>query len=240
MAHVDEWFIDWIDYHQLLHPHRGWVKASDPDGPDFYAGWIEAFERLGATEDLCRRASRALQANPPKFLNNHLPELKSAIIEMRKTSAIGAASPGERVDPEQVKAAIASHGCPECDGTGWATRRAHWPLFDWMLVVQMFCRCPHGRWRRANDRDVAEGRPRNYDDLQARPELWNQNLSFPSWGNRPSRPDVEMEETTIGQWRYLDPHDPTPEGARVRITADFLRSPGETRQAGRAESSPAF
>lgn len=223
MHDVREWFFTWLEYHQFLHPHRNWIKPEHINAGTFYAGWIETLEAFGATEELCRRASRKLQEASPKFLNNHLPDLKSVLIDFRKSAPLGIVTgDGDYVNPEQVKAATASHECPECNGTGWATRRAYWPSFDWMPTVDMFCRCPHGRWRRINDPDLAQGKPRNHDDLQAHPELWNSEIGFSLWSARPTNPDVDIEDMA-GQWRYLKPGEAAPEGARTRLSPSFIR-----------------
>ena len=207
--HVDEWFFQWLEYHQMLHRNRQWIRSENPNAPEIYAGWIESFERIGATSELAHRASRRLQENPPKFLNEHLPAIRHAIFELRKSESTTATQGPERATPDQVQAAIESHECPECDGTGWARRQAYWPSLRWSPFVDMFCRCPHGRWRKITDADLrTDGR--NYDDLQAWPSLWNPDLTFPLWSNRPVKPESIAIPETEGKWHYLPPSRPAP------------------------------
>ncbi len=183
MLPVNEWFFQWLEFHQMLHPNRQWMRGENPNACEFYAGWIESLQNIGVTYDLAQRASRHLQENPPKFLNEQLPAIRNAIFELRKAESTSVTQGPDRVTPEQVQAAIKSNDCPECEGTGWARRQAHWPSLRWTPMVDMFCRCPHGRWRKQNDPDVAKGR--NYDDLQAWPAIWNPGLDSPLWSNKP-------------------------------------------------------
>lgn len=221
MHHVDEWFFQWLEFHQMLHPNRQWMRGDQPNAFEFYTGWIESFERIGATLDVAQRASRNLQENPPKFLNEHLPAIKNAIGELKRVEATVAATGGmDRPSPEQVEAAMRSNDCPECQGTGWARRQAHWPSHSWTPMLDMFCRCPHGRWRKANDPDLATGR--NYDDLQAWPSIWDSSLNSPLWSNKPVTAESIADPDTENQWYYLPPSEAAPGAGGFRpLTATF-------------------
>ncbi len=221
---VNDWFYRWLEFHQRLHPHRSWVRAESSDAPEFYQGWIEALARMGATEDLARQASKDLQAGDPGFPNKHLGAIQSAIRNLRRTVTAGHAAPV--VSPEQQRCAALSAGCPECDGTGWARRRV---LFDNLAafgpsMVDMFCRCPLGRWRTRTDPDLTrEPFHRCYDDLQAHPDLWDPALSFPVWSEVVCLHDLE-DDGIGGPYRYLKPGEECEKTFRPREDArSFLK-----------------
>ena len=75
-------------------------------------------------------------------------------------------------------------------------------------MVDMFCRCPHGRWRKDNDPDLDKGR--NYDDLQAWPAIWNSGVNFPLWSSKPVSAESIAEPDTERQWFYVPPGQAAP------------------------------
>lgn len=145
------WFANWMDYHQKLHPDRRWVNPHDRDSGEVYQGWMEAFDRIGATENLAKQASRRLQAQK-LFFNEHLARMVEAIGDLKRTipagpSALSAPEPG------LIAASLASQGCPACNGSGWEMRRAKWHSIPRPFTVRVACFCPCGRWRKANGED---------------------------------------------------------------------------------------
>lgn len=225
MYPVNDWFFEWLEYHQMLHPHRGWMRGENPNALEFYAGWIACFEGIGVTLDVARQASRNLQEDPPKFLNEQLPRLKTAIFGIKSLAATTPTGGVQHPNPEQVRASIESHGCPECEGTGWARRHAYWPSLRWSPCVDMFCRCPHGRWRKANDPDLRTPDGRNYDDLQAWPSIWNPDLAFHLWTDRPVKPESIADPETERLWHYLPPGQSVPGQSSFRpLTATIAVS----------------
>lgn|GEM_PF-3924936 len=227
---IEQWFFRWLDHHQFLHPNRGWVTTGHPDAFTFYVGWMECFTRMGATEEICNAASKRMQENPPRFLNEHMPAIKLAIAEVRREQQASSVSSPDQPSREQLKASLDSHSCPECDGTGWALRQAHWPSLRWTPRVCMFCRCPHGRWRKRNDPDLSGSDGRNYDDLQAHPAIWNHKLSFPLWSDRPVSPEVLTD--CESEWYYVAPG----EGNQVDAQEGFAAL---AEPLARAKSKPA-
>lgn len=119
-----------------------------------------------------------------------------------------------------ARAAAASRDCPECKGSGWASRRAAWHSLPRPFVVDLFCRCPLGRWRKAHDPDPR----RNHDDLQARPQLWDSRLTHPTWRDRPTEPDVDIDADCAGKWRYLGVDEPAPQP--IAATRDIVAPAG--------------
>lgn len=200
---VLSWFTRWMHYHQRLFQHlKGWV---DPDDDVYYQGWVEALAKAGATEALAMSASRVLQTRKA-FRSDHLAMILEIVGDLRRKMAELGASKAPAYTAEQVDAAEASASCPECEGRGWARRRFKWHSFPRPFVVDLYCRCPHGRWRRANDNSD------NFDDLQGRPALWDPALSSPLWSDEPT-PFPLIPDDPAGKWRYLGVGEAAPEPA---------------------------
>jgi hypothetical protein len=217
-ATVYEWFGRWMRYHQRLYQHlKGWV---DPGDDEYYLGWVEALARAGATEDLAMHASRLLQARKA-FRSDHLAMLVEIVGDLRRKAAEAGATRLPVYTAEQLDAMQASAACPECDGTGWARRRAAWHSIPRPFVVDLYCRCPHGRWRRLG----ADG---NHDDLQGRPELWDPALDSPTWS---------AEATALSRPRRVGPRAggaPGPGREGCRGDAAGGAGGGRPRRAGAA------
>lgn len=148
---VSRWFTNWLSYHQKLHPDRKWINPDDPDAYEHYEGWIEAFDQVGATEDLARLASKRLQARKFYF-NEHLAKLIEIIGDLKRTQPVGP-SVVSAPDPELLEASLKSANCPHCQGSGWETRRFLWHSFSRPVKVQVACSCLAGRWRKNHGED---------------------------------------------------------------------------------------
>jgi hypothetical protein len=223
-ATVYEWFGRWMRYHQRLYQHlKGWV---DPGDDEYYLGWVEALARAGATEDLAMHASRLLQARKA-FRSDHLAMLVEIVGDLRRKAAEAGATRLPVYTAEQLDAMQASAACPECDGTGWARRRAAWHSIPRPFVVDLYCRCPHGRWRRLG----ADG---NHDDLQGRPELWDPALDSPTWSAEATAPTVPDDRE--GRWRYLGLDESAPAPAAPLALAGKVA--GGMRRVARAAAVP--
>jgi hypothetical protein len=150
---VSMWFAQWMVYHQSLHPDRRWVDPSSGAGFDFYQGWIEAFEEVGATEELARQASRKLQARKFYF-NEHLARVVEVIGDRKRSQSVASASsPASLPHPELVAASLRSRHCLRCQGSGWELRRFLWHEQPRPFTVQVACSCEAGRWRKAHGHD---------------------------------------------------------------------------------------
>lgn len=221
------WFVAWVEYHQDLHPHRDWPDPHTEAGLRYFEGWIEAFDRRGFVREELDAATRRLQADPPSHPNRHLKALiDQAAAARREWAAAEVGRPVDAPSAVQLEASLASANCPECDGTGWAKRRATWHSVSRPLILDFFCRCPHGRWREANDPGRRENPDdRNFDDLQAHPELWHPEWTFAAWSSRPSSQYIEPDS----RLRYLAPGEPAPEPI---APADLVKQSSRRRGLG--------
>jgi hypothetical protein len=223
---VSRWFFSWLEYHQFLHPGR-WVKPNEAHALDFYEGWIGSLRRAGATKEQARESSRLLQAKKPGYPSTHLASLLDILREIRGGSAEGP-SPAE-VGPPPVPGGLYAEcrDCPECEGRGWARRRLKVHNLPRPFVVDLFCRCSAGRWRKENDVELTRGlRLRLHDDLQSIPGLWDARLKpHRTWKNRPCLHDMELEPGTEENLHYLPPGEPAPAPARPRDVAAMLANP---------------
>lgn len=129
------------------------------------------------------------------------------------------------VAPQPDRDAVeASMDCPECEGTGWAKRRALWHSMDRPYLIILTCRCPLGAWRSAHDEQGM------YDSLQANPRVWDGTLSHPTWTRRAIDSPCITAEGTDGEWRYLHPSEPAPPVGDLhdmarRTAGDMARTP---------------
>lgn len=182
------WFEDFIRYHQRLHPSQLWPSLDDVEEIEFYEGWIEELDRIRATHELARWASRRLQAIERRYLPfEQLPVVSRLICDGARTGAYDrdrARTAGE------TAARAASRDCPECNGSGMASRRVRVQFRPSGFPVDLYCRCSYGR--SLISQAIALGAVCT-DDLQARPELWRDDVSHATWSNEPSVSTVPFD-----------------------------------------------
>ncbi len=158
---------------------------------------------LKVTQAEAIHAMNLLFDKPPEKRGEHLERIKAIVKAYRaEKSAQRQSTP---MSADQLHAATISRDCPECEGYGWAKRRAHHPgLFT--LSLLMFCRCTHGRWR--VERDTEHKR----HDLQAFPELWDHLIDHSTWSDEPTR-DLNIVDRNRS-WNYLAPDQEPPKAPR--------------------------
>lgn len=181
-----EWFPGWIDAHQRLNPHHRWVLWGTPEAMEFYRGWIEAFQRHGVTLAKADAASRAIQANPPHWPEQHLKIILEIVDASARSHGV---PPRSREELEKI-----SRDCPHCSGTGQATvwiRPGIEPAPRMKTTVAL-CTCPIGRWLVDHHRQTDPGTLRRFQDFAAiqdgSHERW---LPFPP--ELPPAMDVDVE-----------------------------------------------
>lgn len=211
---VEDWFPGWLTGHLLRHARASLPTPESEEGRLVYPSWIRLFKQRGIDDpDVAAEASERLLADPPPP-RMHLAKLLEAAKEIARAHAERESSGSHQPAFGLVRASELSAGCPECHGTGWATRKARWHSMARVFLLDLFCRCPAGRWRKANDPELSRGeRMRQHDDLQARPELWDASLSFKHWSGRPCGHDLMTEgcEGEGREWWY----EPVDQEARV-------------------------
>lgn len=223
---VNDWLPEFVAEHRIRHPHAGLPPYDTEEGRVVYESWRSNFVRRGIHDlDVATAASEMLAAED-HYPKDHLKLLCGfAVAVYRERSPAAAAKPSAPEFPTSPPPGVtaASRGCPECRGTGWARRHAVWLTMRRAFLLDLFCRCPAGRWRKEFDPELRKpGGCRQHDDLQARPELWDAGLRFAAWDEWPCPHDLELPEGTEGKWRYLEPGEPTPTFDREDL-ADCLK-----------------
>jgi hypothetical protein len=229
MKTIDQWIRPFLKrYAATIGPHD-FPDGSDPEEVRcFVEGWVGAFSipYPKITEEEADAARTRLALNPPAFRRDHCPAVVAVVLGMRQRDAASRLAVASEPSGPEAVARAESRGCPECsDGgtpTGWATRRAMWVTPpQWSASLRLFCRCPLGRFLRD-----AHQLPRPmYDDLQARPDLWDPDMAHETWSDEPEDEAAGYK----GEWRYLAVGEPGPEP---------LTSPRRLREIA-AESRPA-
>ena len=210
MELVKDWILGFLKRYKAILAPSDWPTGENPDELRFYLGaWVTALGRQfpKVAEAEADAALERLVLDPPRFRSEHIPAFIQAIHELRRqaqTTAMLTAGPSQA----ECTARDQSRDCPECMGSGWARRRVKWHSAPRPFLLDLFCRCPLGRWRIMLD--VA--RHRSFDDLQARPDLWHPDRDHPTWSSRPLPPEVDVDAGDEARgWRYLGLDEPAPE-----------------------------
>jgi hypothetical protein len=221
---VDRWFFGWLEYHQKINPGK-WVRATDFGARDVYLGWMEAFAKAKATDDVARLASRRLQSVGPGYPSSHLSKLLPLIADVRREQFTARDRDPGAASPEAARAQAASADCPECKGEGWARRKLFCRPVPRAATVVLFCRCPMGRHLKAHDPELTRGeRVRLHDDLQAQPDLWDPSLWHPSWSEWPCDHDLNLSPDDAARVRYVLPGEDVAAVAPSWLARDVART----------------
>lgn len=211
---VMEWFFrPWLKSHQEIHGSRYWVKWDADEAIVHYRGWVEAFERWRVTPEEADEVTRRLQEIGVPGPNKQLPVIKDALYSLRRSRKVKDDKPAtETRSAGEIAAEERSGGCPECTDeksrrpTGWARRRFKADGFPWALFVELYCRCPLGRFRERSAPDRGAGEARHFSDLQLLMELWDGTLHHDSWDySDPPVPSYHVQGVHGG--RYLTPRE---------------------------------
>ena len=217
---------DWLPHYlgrlfESFAPHD-WPQPDTVGWQHFVEDFHRAFARNGVSEAEADLARSLLVEDPPRFKTDYIPKIVAAVKTLRDASVTGGSAPAPPLVLPPARIVEESRGCPECHAeaargkpagpTGWARRRMTWHSIPRPVWVDLFCRCPYGRWRINHDVELTRNeRVRQHDDLQARPELWDFELAHPSWSWQSCEHDLVMPEGTDGLWWYLKPDEPAPE-----------------------------
>jgi hypothetical protein len=211
-----------------------------PDEIDFYIEHFGAALRgISAKDEEAREAIKLMAADPPGKREEHIKKLIPAILKVRSRKA-GQPGVPQISDQENYERTI-SDSCPECtrDGkaTGWAQRRFYWVCGTKpILMTNLFCRCPYGRWRRQEEKGAKFPNSVGWSmthDLQSLPELWDAKLNHETWSDGVLRDDVPPDEFD-GQWVFLHPDDPSPGVADIQTLKNIAE---RSRRIDRAKAS---
>lgn len=251
---VKEWIGGFLKRHSARFGPHDWPSADatgDSDATreyvEFVKGWIRALSLKEIKQAEADEASLRLTLTPPHYRQEHIPMLIAAVLALR-AEKLAKANPtgGAPKDPVRVAAELRCQDCPECGGSGMATRCALWHSIKNAFYLKLFCRCELGSYLKANDPDMLKpNQKRNYDDLQARPELWIAGLSHASWSRKPVEPDVDIEPECVGKWRYIVPGEQTPPAFTLRaVVPQLVKAPPARRpvpfSSPSGDDSPAF
>jgi hypothetical protein len=213
MTLVRDWIFGFLRRYKALIGPGDWPTGEDPDEMElFVLAWITQLGKMvpKPTEEEADAALERLTLAPPEWRRQCIPAVVKAIQDMRLGRVPGGDAPKPRSQAEMT-AIERSAGCPECDGGGWAHRLGYWHSIPRPFRLDLFCRCPAGRFRKENDVELQiNDRKRKHDDLQANPDLWLPGLSHPTWSDVPCGHDMEIDPECAGLWWYADPSEPSP------------------------------
>lgn len=119
----------------------------------------------------------------------------------------------EEIRTAQAMAWEASRDCPECKGTGVASRPFWSEVFRRPFRVDVYCRCPMGFLQ------AGTANPIRCELLQALPQAWDPDKTHPSWSPVPvSRAFPDLP----GVGRYMRHGEQAPEVSPVPEAAKQL------------------
>lgn len=179
MAKIKDWVDDFLERHRRRFNPFDWPEPGSEEGIDYARMWLDAFLRERVREQEADAASIRLGTNPPRFRNDHIPNVMAEVKAMREVAA-ATASAGVIADSLET-AKRQSAQCGWCDGHGM--RQVFHPRYKGSQVIMIdreddrgevrkrptaarvaaHCICPLGRYMRAKTDD--DNRPR-IPDLQ--------------------------------------------------------------------------
>lgn len=204
------WFFDWLTSHQELHGSKAWIPVADERAVKFYEGWIEAFNRWHISKDDAYTISKRLQEEASPHPDKQLAWIKDAYFTMHKArrEAKGVQAE-ESKSGHEITATERSEGCPECTenskATGYAKRRLVIAGFPWAMKVDLYCRCPLGRYFEQTAPDRNKGSKRDYSDLQLLMDVWDGTLNHHSWDW--SEPKYASYHPQTQESHYMTPRE---------------------------------
>ena len=230
---VSNWLLGFIDRYRAVIAPQDWPTGQEPDALRYYLrAWVTALscQTPKVTEAEADAALERLVLDPPRFRSEHIPAFVKAVHELRRETLAAAASPTAGPSEAEREARRRSRDCPECHGSGWAKRRWRWHSIPRPSLVDLFCRCPAGRWRKGNDPELLKGdHMRKHDDLQAVPAQWDPELWHPTWGDIPCDHDMIIDADCEGLWWYVPVGEPSPEPvAPASIAAGMFSTGGRS------------
>lgn len=121
MARVSDWFDEWAKTLRARSGRVDWLDPASEQGASFWADFERAFVRHGVTFELADEASSAVCDVPGLYPDNYRPMILEAISRL-----IARANEQQFAQAGTVDAArLASKGCTDCDGSGFAPRFVH-------------------------------------------------------------------------------------------------------------------
>ncbi len=193
---VRDWIFGFLKRYKALIGPGDWPTGEDRAEMElFVMAWVTQLGKMSPkpSEEEADLAIQRLILAPPQWRRECIPAVVDAIKEMRREKAEAGAVADART-PAELGAIERSKGCPECHATGWASRPAYWHSIPRPILVQLFCRCPAGRFQKAHD-----------------PELFKGDLSHPTWSDRPCGHDMVIDPECAGLWWYAAIGEAAPE-----------------------------
>jgi hypothetical protein len=186
MDRVEGWIGDFYVKHADRCPREDWPDAGTEAESSFIEAWKHAFVTRGVEHRFADLASLEMASDPPKFLDQHLPALVKASLELRRREDAGRGVAEVAATVEAAR--LASRDCPDCEGSGLAIRHVHPDILGRAVTfgggeapagsaVAYPCSCPLGRFVARGLRQPGQQADPltvdQYPTLRARPVRWS-------------------------------------------------------------------
>lgn len=183
IQNINEWFPVWFADHTARHRFHPWpAPGSDPELVEMDA-WRTCLVRNGFDLDVATEASNRLrdESIPWEKFQHRFRMLGHDVCRARneKGIGIGDTNPGQYT---RDQAEAASKTCPDCSGSGFATRFRHVPVGDGLgknavdSCHVLLCLCPMGRWMKKTH-ETTKKDPVRMPDLRDFPALQMRNVT---------------------------------------------------------------
>lgn len=162
--HTPDWFPEFVLYTMQVIPLPGWPEMGTEAGNVFWDAIGFNLHRKGTQKREAFEALMRLVPDPPSFANDFnarlFAEVELILCEQQAAWTAEAASNDFSVTKQAAEDYQRKHPCPDCPGTGFATRYSWWPSKNAQgqdrpadSPYTYFCTCPTGRFlqRTADD-----------------------------------------------------------------------------------------